>query len=205
MTAEGASLVCRVDSTRWPVSAAWMAISAVARSRISPTMMMSGSCRISARTPSANDSSMPAWVCTCIWLKAGSTISMGSSTVHTLTSLPASAFKVLYRVLVLPEPVGPVTSTMPCVRVVSWRQRSASAGGKPSSARLLTATSGSKMRMTSFSPKAVGKVDRRSSISCPCALRVLMRPSWGRRFSTTSMRPSNLMRAVMASMTTGGN
>jgi hypothetical protein len=34
-----------------PVSAAWIAISAVARSRISPTMMMSGSWRISARRP----------------------------------------------------------------------------------------------------------------------------------------------------------
>ncbi len=42
--APGASLVWIVESTRWPVSAAWMAISAVSRSRISPTMMTSGSC-----------------------------------------------------------------------------------------------------------------------------------------------------------------
>ena len=39
----GASLVCKVANTKWPVSAACTAISAVARSRISPTMMMSGS------------------------------------------------------------------------------------------------------------------------------------------------------------------
>ena len=39
----GASLVCRVDMTRCPVCAALMAMSAVSRSRISPTMMMSGS------------------------------------------------------------------------------------------------------------------------------------------------------------------
>ena len=41
----GASFVCSVENTRWPVSAAWTAFSAVSRSRISPTMMMSGSCR----------------------------------------------------------------------------------------------------------------------------------------------------------------
>ena len=41
----GASFVCSVDSTMWPVCAALTAISAVSRSRISPTMMMSGSWR----------------------------------------------------------------------------------------------------------------------------------------------------------------
>ena len=43
--ADVASLVWRVEKTRWPVSAAWMAYRAVSESRISPTMMMSGSCR----------------------------------------------------------------------------------------------------------------------------------------------------------------
>ena len=42
---EGASLVCSVESTIWPVDAALIAISAVSRSRISPIIMMSGSCR----------------------------------------------------------------------------------------------------------------------------------------------------------------
>ena len=36
-------LVCRVDSTRWPVSEACTATSAVSRSRISPTITTSGS------------------------------------------------------------------------------------------------------------------------------------------------------------------
>ena len=40
---DGASLVCRVESTMWPVRAAFTEISAVSKSRISPTMMMSGS------------------------------------------------------------------------------------------------------------------------------------------------------------------
>ncbi len=43
--APAASLVCRVEKTRWPVSDAWIAISAVSTSRISPTMMTSGSWR----------------------------------------------------------------------------------------------------------------------------------------------------------------
>ena len=42
-TVDGASLVWRVERTIWPVSAALTAISAVSKSRISPTMMMSGS------------------------------------------------------------------------------------------------------------------------------------------------------------------
>jgi len=41
----GAPFVCSVESTRWPVSAALMAISAVSKSRISPTRIMFGSCR----------------------------------------------------------------------------------------------------------------------------------------------------------------
>ena len=45
LTVLGASLVCSVESTRWPVSAALTAISAVSKSRISPTRMMFGSCR----------------------------------------------------------------------------------------------------------------------------------------------------------------
>ena len=39
------SLACSVVSTRWPVSAAWMAMHAVSPSRISPTMITSGSAR----------------------------------------------------------------------------------------------------------------------------------------------------------------
>ena len=84
----GASLVCSVESTRWPVSAACTAISAVSRSRISPTMMMSGSCRSSVRTPFAK--STPIDGCTCIWFSAGSIISIGSSIVQTFTSGVAS-------------------------------------------------------------------------------------------------------------------
>ena len=49
----GASLVCSVESTRWPVSAALTAISAVSKSRISPTRMMFGSWRRNERSAAA--------------------------------------------------------------------------------------------------------------------------------------------------------
>ena len=102
--------------------------------------------------------------------------------------------------VVLPEPVGPVTRMMPFGCAVISLQRAWSSSEKPSSVKSLTSTSGSKIRITSFSPNAVGRVDRRSSTSWPSAVRVLMRPSCGRRFSTTSMRPRILMRLVIAAM-----
>ena len=51
--ASGASLVCSVVSTRCPVSADSIAICAVSRSRISPTMITSGSARTIERSPAA--------------------------------------------------------------------------------------------------------------------------------------------------------
>ena len=50
---DGASLVCSVESTRWPVMAALIAISAVSKSRISPTRMMFGSWRRNERSAAA--------------------------------------------------------------------------------------------------------------------------------------------------------
>ena len=50
----GASLVCSVLKTVWPVSEACTAIWAVSRSRISPTRILSGSCRRIARRHAAN-------------------------------------------------------------------------------------------------------------------------------------------------------
>ena len=50
----GALLVWSVLSTRWPVSEASTARAAVSASRISPTMMTSGSARSMARRAAAN-------------------------------------------------------------------------------------------------------------------------------------------------------
>ena len=50
-TVPAASFVCIVDSTKCPVRAACMAISAVSKSRISPTKIISGSWRTIERRP----------------------------------------------------------------------------------------------------------------------------------------------------------
>ena len=57
--------------------------------------------------------------------------------------------------------------------------------------------SGSKMRRTAFSPKAVGMVETRSSTSRPPESR-LMRPSCGLRFSARLQPESSLMRETTA-------
>ena len=49
-----AELVCSVLNTRWPVSDALMATSAVSPSRISPIMTTSGSCRSTLRSALTN-------------------------------------------------------------------------------------------------------------------------------------------------------
>ena len=110
-SAEGASFVWSVDSTRWPVRAASMAIRAVSRSRISPTRTMSGSARRIDRSAEANVS--PARGLICIWLMPGSRYSTGSSTVMMFRSGLLRMFRVAYSVVDLPEPVGPVTRMAP--------------------------------------------------------------------------------------------
>ena len=78
-TAFGASRVCSVDSTKWPVSAASTAMCAVSPSRISPTMMMSGSARMIAFRPPANVIFALALMAIC--LTPSIRYSTGSSTV----------------------------------------------------------------------------------------------------------------------------
>ncbi len=80
-------------------------------------------------------------------------------------------------------------------------QRSRSSGVKPSSMKLRTSTSGVKIRITTFSPNAVGIVEIRSSTSSPSGVTVLIRPSCGRRFSTISIRARSLIRDVIATST----
>ena len=76
---EAASLVCMVEKTRWPVSAAWDAYCAVSPSRISPTIMMSGSCRKMWRSAAAKV--MPILLLIAVWLNSSYTSSIGSSMV----------------------------------------------------------------------------------------------------------------------------
>ncbi len=84
VTELGASLVCRVESTRWPVSDACTAIWAVSPSRISPTSTTSGSCRRIER--SAVEKVRPAFSLICTWTMClPSRNSTGSSIVTMLT------------------------------------------------------------------------------------------------------------------------
>jgi hypothetical protein len=80
VTALAASFVCSVEKTRWPVSAARMAMSAVSLSRTSPIIMMSGSWRRNERRPAANV--RPFLVLTCTWLMPVRLYSTGSSMVR---------------------------------------------------------------------------------------------------------------------------
>ena len=65
-SAAAAVSVCSVVKTRWPVSAAWIAILAVSASRISPTMITSGSWRTKARSAVAKVRPIDGF--TCDWL-----------------------------------------------------------------------------------------------------------------------------------------
>ena len=77
-----ASLVWTVESTRWPVNAACTAMSAVSRSRISPTITTSGSCRRIARSPAAKV--RPTCGLIWVWPTPSTAYSTGSSTVRML-------------------------------------------------------------------------------------------------------------------------
>ena len=72
-TVPWAPVVCSVPNTTWPVSAAVMAELMVSRSRISPTRMMSGSCRNARRRASGKSGTstpISRWLtvdCLCSW------------------------------------------------------------------------------------------------------------------------------------------
>ena len=107
-----------------------------------------------------------------------------------------------YSVEVLPEPVGPVTSTMPYGLVMLRLNFSRLLDSKPSCVMSSRRFSLSSSRRTSFSPKMVGSVDTRKSSSRDRPsrrTRILMRPSCGRRFSAMSSRAMIFMREVSAS------
>ena len=128
--------VCRVPSTKWPVSEAVIASDMVSRSRISPTMMTSGSSRSAPRSAAPNDS---VWVCTSRWFTwqpcgvnrysiGSSSVMMCSWRVRFASSTSAAS------VVLLPLPTEPVTRTSPFWNWV----RSLSCGGSPSSSIVRT-------------------------------------------------------------------
>ena len=86
----GASLVCSVLNTMCPVSDACTAISAVSRSRISPTRILSGSCRRIDRKHWANVLPIAASMGICTM--PSMSYSTGSSVVISLSSMTFNSF-----------------------------------------------------------------------------------------------------------------
>ena len=130
-TVLGAVCVCSVPKTRWPVSAAVIAVEIVSRSRISPTRITSGSWRSAARSASAKpfaSAPISRWLtmqllCRCRNSIGSSIVMMWSFRVRLISSIIAAS------VVDLPEPVGPVTRTRPRGFFVS----SMRLAGRPSS------------------------------------------------------------------------
>ena len=127
-----------------------------------------------------------------------SSYSTGSSTVSTLVVAASTVLRPAYSVVVLPEPVGPVTSTMPW----GWRSRRLKRLSEsplmPSDSRVnLLASPLSRIRSTARSPWAEGKVDTRTSTARP-PMRNEMRPSCGMRFSEMSSSAMIFRREIKA-------
>ncbi len=202
VSVEGASLVCSVESTRCPVCEALTAMSAVSRSRISPTMITSGSWRRNARSTVANVRFAFSLILT--WLTPWRLISTGSSTLEMFRSEVFSTFNAEYSDTVFPLPVGPVTRIMPWGRWIASMYRSSWCASKPSRSRLMTPPAESRIRITTFSPCTVGKVLTRKSTARFFDSVIFIRPSCGTRRSAMSRRERIFTRATIRPIKVSG-
>ena len=146
-------------------------------------MMMSGSARTIERRPAANVSPVFGFTCTC--LTPVSSYSTGSSTVMIVFSGVLTVVSPAYSVVVLPEPVGPVTRIAPWVACSASWKRARSCSDMPSTSRSMTTASLSRMRITTDSPRTTGSVATRRSTWWPSTASP-MRPSCGTRRSAMS-------------------
>ena len=141
-----ASIVCSVDITRWPVSDASIAVSIVSRSRISPTRMTFGACRSAARSAMLNVGVslcssrwwIVAFLCPCRNSIGSSIVTMWIARCWFIRSTIAASVEDL------PDPVGPVTRTMPLRSgtidaSTSGSRRSANVGTFIGMTRMITA------------------------------------------------------------------
>ncbi len=137
-TVLAASVVWSVERTRWPVSDASSAISIVSASRISPTRITFGACRRAERSAreklGQSRCSSRWWIVAflCPWTNSigSSIVTMWTACVSLIRSTMAASVDDF------PEPVGPVTSTMPFFSPVMSRR----AGGSFSSSNVGTRT-----------------------------------------------------------------
>ncbi len=174
--------------------AAWMAVSAVSRSRISPTMTTSGSWRRMERRPLAKVYSLEWFI--WLWLRPSTLYSIGSSRVMILVPATFSLERIAYSVVVFPDPVGPVVMIMPCGFENSFSRRLKDASRNPRSEKSKEIESGLRIRMTTDSPQAVGRVEVRTSIFLPSALMV-NRPSCGLSRMFILRPATSLMRLII--------
>ncbi len=123
--------------------------------------------------------------------------STGSSSVMMLTDSVLMWFSTEYRVVVLPLPVGPVTSTMPSGLAMIILSRLSAASSRPSPSSDTMPFCRSRMRSTRFSPCVVGCEATRKSIGRPDK-RSEMRPSCGARVSAMFMLLITFRRTTMA-------
>src|SRR3989454_3103397 len=109
------SVVCSVENTRCPVSAAFSAVSSVSISRISPIRMTSGAWRNTCRSAALNDSvSFPTSRCEMFARLSRCRNSIGSSMVMMLTRRPRLMWLIIAAsAAAFPDPVTPVRSTSP--------------------------------------------------------------------------------------------
>lgn len=106
-----AELVWSVENTIWPVIEASIASFAVSSSRISPTIIISGSCRSSDLSHFAKVNWMAGLI--CVWFTPGILYSTGSSRVEILFSSGSYCDSRENSVVDLPEPVGPTARIIP--------------------------------------------------------------------------------------------
>ena len=158
-------------------------------------MITSGSWRRMARKALANVRSILAF--TWVWPTPASSYSIGSSTVMILLPLVSKRCRPAYSVVVLPEPVGPVTRIMPCGCTSRWAKRASTSPCMPTDSRLSLLSLLSNRRSTARSPWALGRVLTRTS-TARVPMRSEIRPSWGKRRSAMSSSAMIFKREISA-------
>ena len=117
-------------------------------------------------------------VLTWVWPTPSNAYSTGSSIVKIFCDLSEISLRPAYKVVVFPEPVGPVTNTMPSVFFREDLIKFKVFAVKPSSFNPISELSFSRILNTTLSPKDDGRVDTLKSIFlCPIDIEIL--PSWG--------------------------
>ncbi len=98
-----------------------------------------------------------------------------------------------YSVVVLPDPVGPVTRKMPLGRLMIRLKIARLSSSKPRFTRPILTESGRRIRRTIDSPWYAGHAETRKSTWVSSTM-ILMRPSCGTRFSAMFIPAMSLMR-----------